>query len=83
MDRSPAAQLDELVQAGADRFAETFFATMKFMSQGGRTPGLKLPDKEKIKAFYSNTNDAYWQQLNAVDPAGAQSQLDQWSKADG
>ena len=83
MVRTPAEQLDYLVQQGADRFVETFLSTMRYMSQGGRTPGLTLPSKEELLALYSQTNDTYWQNLQATDPEGAKSQIKQWKAAGG
>lgn len=80
--RTPAEQTDYLIQAGADRFVETFLSNMKFMAQGGRTPGLTLPSKEELRAFYTNTTDEYWAALKATDPKGAESQLQQWKAAD-
>lgn len=83
MARTPAEQLDWLVQQGADRFVETFLKTMQYMSEGGRTPGLVIPSKQELQKFYKNTTDAYWQTLAQADPQGAQDQIAQWKAAGG
>lgn len=75
---TPAEQLDWALQAGANRFLDSFFYVMKDQSQGGRTPGLTLASKETAKQFFEHTNRGYWQTLAQADPREAQSQVQQF-----
>lgn len=75
---TPAEDLDFALKAGGDRFWESFQYIMRDQSQGGRTPGLSLPPRPQTKAFFDNTNPAYWQTLARIDPREAQSQIQQY-----
>lgn len=77
---TPAERHDRLVRIGAERYAETYANLMKYMSQGGRTPGITVPTKAELLNLFQSTNPAYWQQLTAQDPQEAQQQLAQFKK---
>ena len=80
---TPAERHDWLVKAGADRYVETYMKVMKYMAQGGRTPGIRFPTPKELRALYESTTKDYWQNLNAQDPQEAQSQIEQWKKIGG
>ncbi len=82
-DQTPAEKHDWLVQQGAERYVDVFLMVMKHMAQGGRTPGITVPSRQELLDFYHKTTPAYWQALATQAPEEAQSQVEQFAKAEG
>lgn len=80
---TPAERHSWLVQRGTDRFIETFRTLFKNAAEGGRLPGMEVPTKEELLAFFQNTNADYWATLGVIAPQEAVGQLQQWQKAEG
>ena len=76
--QTPSQRHDWLVKAGAERYAETFAKVMKYMSQGGRTPGITVPTKAELLAIFEQMTPQAWMAIAQQDPAEAQSMLVQY-----
>lgn len=74
---TPAEERDFLLREAGKVYVETRLMLGKWLSQGGRMPGVTFPSEAELRKHFESTTEAYWR---ALHPEEAKSQLSQWEK---
>ena len=78
--KSPADIHEMLVEYGLQLYHDLFVAGFKFLTEGGRYPGMAKPTQAELRAYFQSLPDEAWQAMAQQDPKGAQKAVQQYER---
>ena len=77
---TPAEQLQDAVEYGLQTYHDLFVSGFKFLTEGGRYPGMAKPTQAELRAYFQSLPDEAWQAMAQSDPKGAQKAVQQYER---